>query len=315
MKKVVAIILPCFFVLALCAVFLPREVTVTDFAMNTAVSVTVRSRNCQKIADKALDEIKRVEKLMSATIKDSDVARINSAPSGEYTKVSDEVYNLIELCLEVSKISGGAFDITVNPISELWNFTSENPSVPKKEDIKNLLNSVGYENIALNPTDKSVCLKKEGMSISLGAVAKGYAADCVAEILTSNGVSDAIVDIGGNIYALGEKKIGIQTPFKARGEYSTVCTVKDKSVVTSGPYERYFKEDGKIYHHIIDTKTGYPCESGLISATIISESSALCDALSTAAFALGEDGARDILSQFDAVSAILLTEDGRQVEI
>ncbi len=295
--------------------FVPRTATITDYAMNTVVSVTVRSHSAAAAAQKAIDEVKRIESLMSATVPGSDVYRINSAGAGASVQVSGEVYELIQMSLNVSDITDGAFDITVNPLSELWDFNAADPKVPDAEDIAECLSLVSYRDIALNPAQSSVTLAKEGMSISLGAVAKGYAADRAAQILRDEGVHDAIVDLGGNIYAIGSKRIGIQTPFKSRGEYFTTVDAEDCSVVTSGSYERYFAADDKIYHHIIDPGTGYPSASGLKSATVVSKSSALADALSTALFVAGEDRADSIVSSFDGVYAVLLTEDNRTIEV
>lgn len=298
-----------------CIMLAPKQASITDYAMNTVITVTARSPHADKLCQKALDEVHRIDNLMSPTAEGSDIYRINHAGKGSFTEVSPETYELIELSLKISEKTDGAFDITVNPLSELWGFTSENPSVPSKDAIKDLTQKVNYKNVLLNPDTFSVCLAQDGMSISLGAVAKGYGASQAAKILEDGGAWDGIVDLGGSICVAGNKRIGIQTPFKPRGEYFTVCEVSDTSVVTSGAYERYFKEDGKIYHHIIDPKTGYPAQTDIGSATVISDNGALADALSTAVFVLGLDKAEDVLSDFDKVSAVIYTADGRVVEV
>lgn len=310
MKRLIFSLIAVAVIILIFVFCVPREHTQTDYAMNTVISVTLRSTSAEETAQKAIAEVKRIDSLMSTTLPESDIYKINSAKAGTYVKVSDETYELIKMSLMVSDKTDGAFDITVNPLSEKWNFTSSNPKIPEKEDIEKLLRLVNYKDVLLNDADKSVCLANDGMSISLGAVAKGYAATRAMEILKQAEVKDAIIDLGGNIYALGDKKIGIQTPFKARGEYFTVCEVTDTSVVTSGAYERYFEENGKIYHHIIDPQTGYPADSDIKSVTVISEDSALADALSTAIFVSGTKRAEDILSGFKDAKAIILTNDG-----
>ncbi len=315
MKKTVFTIAIIGALAVLCIALTPRQSSITDYAMNTVISVTARSRHADKLCKKAVDEVRRIDSLMSPTAEGSDIYRINHAEHGTFTEVSPETYELIELSLMVSEKTDGAFDITVNPLSELWDFTSESPSVPSADKIDELIQKVNYKDVLLNPDTHSVCLAKDAMSISLGAVAKGYGASRAARILSDGGAGDAIVDLGGNICVIGNKKIGIQTPFKPRGEYFTVCEAEDISVVTSGAYERYFKEDGKIYHHIIDPKTGYPACSDIGSATVITEDGALADALSTAIFVLGIDKAEDVLSEFDGVSAVIYTADGRVLDI
>ena len=311
MKKVL-IFTSVFAALAVLALyFVPKSASITDYAMNTTVSITARGRSPEAALEAAVSEIKRIDSLMSTTSPTSDIYRINNAEAGEFVQISKEAYELIELSIEVSQASGGSFDITVNPLVELWDISSDNPEIPTESRIEDALSRVDYRNILLRSEDSSVALKEDGMSITLGAVAKGYAADRVAGILKSHGIEDAIVDLGGNIYALGTKTIGLQTPFASRGEYFEKCTVTDKSVVTSGPYERYFEKDGEIYHHIIDPKTGYPSQSGLKSVSVISENSALADALSTALFAAGEDAAEGVLAEFGEPEAILLNKNDK----
>ncbi len=319
MKKTVCWLLSAVLVVVIatvCIYFSVKTDTVTDYAMNTVITVTVKSRNPREDIDAAIAEVKRIDALMSATNPGSDIYRINAAPAGKETKVSKETCELISLAVEISENSDGAFDISVNPLSELWDINSPNPSVPDDEDIKALLECTDYRDIEVNLKNSTVTLKKKGMSISLGAIAKGYAADCVAKLLKDRGVAEAIIDLGGNVYVIGsDKTIGIQTPFKVRGEYFTTCTVSDKSVVTSGAYERYFEKDGKKYHHILNPHTGYPAESGISSVTVISDNSALADGLTTAIYVMGEEKARDIIKKYKDVEVIILTDEGKTLRI
>ncbi len=280
----------------------PKRAQVTDYAMNTTVSIDVTALRAKELAERAVEEIKFLDSLMSATDPRSDVYKLNHADAGTYVKVSPEVFELLIRCHEISEKTDGAFDITVAPLCDLWNVGSADPSVPPKDKIEEALALTDYKQVLLNPLDKTVALGKEGMSITLGAIAKGFAADRVCQILRDGGAREAVIDLGGNIYILGrEKTVGIQTPFALRGEYFDKVTVCDKAVVTSGPYERYFKKDGRIYHHIIDPFTGYPASIERGSATVIAENSALADALSTAVFISGKDALRE----FEDCEAIL----------
>lgn len=299
-----------FLAVFVCIILSPKTKKATDFAMDTVISVTVTSKNPDDDIKAVIEEVKRVDALMSVSGKNSEIKKINSAKAGEKTRVSPEVFHLIKKSLEISEKTDGIFDITINPLSQLWNITSPEPKVPEDKKVKECLQAVNYKNVLLDEGNLTVTLKEENMSITLGAVAKGYAADRAVKILKDRGVEDALVDLGGNIYVLGkEKNIGIQTPFEKRGEFFEKVSVKNTSVVTSGGYERYFEENGKMYHHIIDTKKGYPADSNLLSATVVCENSYLADALSTALFASGEDKAKEIAKKFDGIRVILLRKD------
>ncbi len=302
MNKRVWIFVAAILILGAVLLIMPKRARVTDYAMNTTVSIDVTAHRAKELADRAVAEIKLLDSLMSATDPRSDVYRLNHADAGTYVRVSPEVFELIGKSLEISEKTNGAFDITVAPLCDLWNVGSSDPKIPPEDKIEEALALADYKEVLLNPKDNSVALGKEGMSITLGAIAKGFAADRVCEILRQGGAREAVIDLGGNIYILGrEKTVGIQTPFAPRGEYFRKVTVCDKAVVTSGPYERYFEADGKIYHHIIDPFTGYPANSDRGSATVISKNSALADALSTAVFISGEGA----LMEFEDCEAIL----------
>ena len=315
-KKTIVALTALFLVVLGFALYFSSNITakITDYAMNTQITITAKGLGSKKAVEEAVKEVKRLDRLMSVTVKDSDVYKINNTAPYTAVKVSDEVYSLIELALEVSRKTDGAFDITINPLSELWNISGENPIVPSEADIADCLNLVDYKCIELDSKNKTVMLKSDGMSITLGAIAKGYAADRVKDILKDYGIKDGVIDLGGNVYILGKNKtVGIQTPFKKRGEYYKVCKVSDTSVVTSGSYERYFEQDGAFYHHILDPKTGYPATGGFSSCTVICENSALADALSTAAFVAGRNKAQDIAKDY-GVHIIGYTMDGKVAE-
>jgi len=278
------------------------KVTKTDFCLDTFVSVTCYGENADKAADAAIDEIKRIESVFSPFLETSELYKINQT-AYDGCEISDEMKNVLTKALRVCEITDGAFDITIKPLSDLWNIKSENPKVPDDEAISKAKEKVGYENVSIEGT--TITFKKEGMAIDLGGAAKGYAADRAKDIIKSYGIKNAILDLGGNIYALGksEKKapwrIGLQDPSKERGEFFMAIDLSDSSCVTSGSYERYFEENGKIYHHIIDPLSGTPADSGLISVSVVSESSFEADMLSTAIFVMGEERYEKIKNKFN----------------
>ena len=316
MKKGVCIAVICIVLLGALAWTMPKKAVVRDFAMDTVISVELKAKSPKKTANKAIAEIKRLDCLMSISNPNSDIYKINSAPCATAVKVDKEVFALLEKCMEISQKTDGAFDITVNPLCEIWDIKAKKPKVPKDDQIKTAKESVGYKNLVLDKKNQTVTKKKDSVSITLGAIAKGYATDKAKEILKDCGVKDAIIDFGGNIYIMEKAKtVGLQTPFKPRGEYFKTISISDKSVVTSGLYERYFEEDGKIYHHVIDPKTGYPADTDAMSVSIISGESYLADALSTAVFVSGEKRASVYLKQFEDVHAIIYKKDNSLLEL
>ena len=311
MKKILA---------ALAAVFMltgctPQEVSDTDFLLNTVSTITVYNMNgkkAQEIIDECFSLCRDYENMLSKTIKTSDVSRINSS-GGKAVEVNSETAELINLAVNYSRLSNGKFDITVNSAAELWDFTGENPHIPTDSEIDEALEKINYKNI--NVEGNTVFLNGNGTSIDLGGIAKGYIGDRARDFLMENGVEKAIINLGGNILVItpeGDKKgatIGIQEPFAQQGKLLGTVNIKNGTVVTSGIYERYFEENGKIYHHILDTSTARPVENDLYSVTIIAENSADADALSTACFALGIDEGMKLIESLDNTEAVFVTKD------
>lgn len=242
------------------------------------------------------------------------VFHLNSDGSIEFA-VSDILYEILEKGLYYSGISEGVFDITIEPESSLWDFTSDKSKVPEDLQIKEAVKLTNYKNAMLK--DKKLVLKIPGMGIELGAIAKGFIADQLKEYLKKNGVTSGTVNLGGNVLCIGKKtdgspfRIGIQHPFEDRNEIITAVKAEDISVVSSGIYERYFIQDGKMYHHILDPSTGYPYDNGLVAVTIISGKSADGDALSTTCFAMGMEKGLEFANSLDGVYAVFITEDGK----
>lgn len=251
------------------------------------------------------------EKLISRTIETSEISQINNSDGNPIT-VSNTTTDLLKQGIYYGELTNGAFDITIAPLSTLWDFKNNTGDVPTESEIQNALSLVDYKNIIID--GNTVTLKNPDISIDLGGIAKGYIADKLKEYLQNEGVESALIDLGGNILTVGKKpngskfQIGIKKPFADNEIISTVSIV-DSSVVTSGSYERYFKLNDKIYHHILDTQSGYPCDNGLLSVTILSEKSVDGDALTTSCFALGLDKGVNLIESLDDIDAIFVTTD------
>lgn len=287
----------------------------TEFLLGTVVNIKLLEPQPVEVFNGAFDLIKDIENKMSINIENSEVVRINNNAGKSYVQVSPETYYVIERGKYYSKISNGNFDISIGPLVELWGIGSEDAKVPTQAEIDAVLDKIDYNNVLLNESDKSVMLAKEGMIIDLGGIAKGYAADVIADYLKSKNIHNAIIDLGGNILALGNNgksdnwNIGIQDPFKPRNEYIGILSVNDKTVVTSGVYERYLESEGKRYHHILSPFTGYPVENSLMSVSIVTDKSIDADGLSTSIFALGLENGAELIKKLDGIEAIFVDKD------
>ena len=252
---------------------------------------------------------------MSCQISYSEISKINDNAGIDYVRVSDDTFKVIKEAIDFSKASNDTFDISIGPIIDLWGIGTDNAKVPTKEDIQSKLSLVNYKNILLDENTHSVKLSKKNMKIDLGGIANGYAADKIYAYLKEENLESALINLGGNIYALGTKSnnqpfsIGIQDPTKARGNSIGNIKISNKSVVTSGIYERYLEFNDKIYHHMLDPHTGYPFDNNLSSVTIVSDTSMICDALSTTTFGLGIEGGMKLIDDMDGVDAIFITKD------
>lgn len=282
-------------------------VSKTDFVLDTVASIAVYDRipehEAEELLDQCFSEIRRYEDLFSAEKEGSDVSSIN-ASGGREVKVSAETAELIDTALKYSELSDGAFDITIRPVSKLWDFKSGKGVPPDKKDIEEALKHVDYRNVILDKEKCTVCIKDPEAGIDLGGIAKGYIADRIKDLLKEKGIKSAIINLGGNVLLIGSKPdkkdftVGIEKPF-SDGEMIDEIALSDASVVTSGNYERCFYHDDKLYHHILDTSTGYPAESGLNGVTVVSEHSVDGDALSTTLFCLGKQEAEKLLKRID----------------
>lgn len=292
-------------------------ISATAFKLNTVVTVTVYDSQDQEILDGALALCDEYERIFSRTLPESELYRLNEGQlqedGGNYS-LSDPLAELTAAGLYYGDLSDGAFDISIAPVSSLWDFTSGEGTVPDSEAIAEALELVNYRDVTLE--GNALHFAKEGMQLDLGAVAKGYIADRIKDYLLEQGVESAIIDLGGNILCVGSRpggdpfRIGLQRPFASRRETVATVEITDKSVVSSGIYERYFEEDGVLYHHILNPATGYPYDNGLVSVTIISDKSVDGDGLSTSCFALGLEKGMELIDSLSDVQAVFITEDG-----
>ena len=305
---------------ALCAALLagcagsPEESTQQFYAMNTVMSVTAYGPQGEAAARQAVEEVYRLERLLSVTETGSELYALNHA-LGQWIPLSEDTLELLSFALEMGEETGGALDVTLDPVVRAWGFTTGEYRVPGEEELAELLERAGLERVGLDREGSRARLP-QGMELDLGAVGKGYAADRLKELLEEQGVESAILWLGGNVQALGAKpdgspwRIGVQDPAGEEGESLGVLEVTDRAVVTSGGYQRYFEEDGQIYWHILDPETGLPARSGLSSVTVVGKSGALCDALSTALFVMGEEKAAEYWRAHRDFEAILVRDDG-----
>ncbi|MGM0603524.1 MAG: FAD:protein FMN transferase [Bacillota bacterium] len=285
--------------------------TGSKFLMDTLVQMKVTGENAEKVLDQSFDRIEELENLMSKTLKKSEIYKIND--SKEPVKVSDDTIKVLEKAVHYAELTSGRFDPSIGPLVDLWGIGTKEARVPSRKEISETTKLVNYKNIEID--DNKVFLKQKGMQLDLGAIAKGYAADEVKRIAEENKIKSAFVNLGGNVLVIGHKedgskwRIGIQDPRQNRGNIMAVINAADKTIVTSGNYERYFEEDGKIYHHILDPETGYPADSGLLSVSIISENSFDADALSTSVFILGLERGMEFIKEQEDVEALFITNN------
>lgn len=286
----------------------------TEIFMGTVVKVTLYDNASEEILDKAFDRVVEIEDLVSINKENTELDELNDNAGIKSVKLSDTTYDIIEKGVVYSKLSEGGYDLTIGPLVKLWSIGLPEANVPTEEKIQETIKKIDYAKVELNPETKEVFLSEEGMIIDLGSIAKGYAADEIVKILKEEGVTQAIVDLGGNIFAMGLKqgnknwKIGIQNPFDNRGSSVGSVEVTDKSVVTSGVYERYLEKDGVKYHHILNPKTGYPYETDIVGVSIVADKSIDADALSTLVFTKGIEEGIKFVEKLDGVDAIFIND-------
>lgn len=325
MKRQLAALLLTIFALSLtaCGEAAAESETRTVYAMDTVMNLTVYGENAAAALESAEKELHTLdEAVLSRTAEGSELYALNTS-NGETVEcgADDILPALIETALTISDATDGAFDPTLAPVLDVWGFTKDERRVPSADELKELLSHTGCGKVALEKTaDGWTVTLLDGAQLDLGGIAKGYAADLLRAQLEKEGVTSATLDLGGDVFVMGRKtdgsdwRIAVKDPADTES-YLGVVSAADKFIVTSGVYERYFEENGVRYHHILDPKTGCPAESGLVSVTVLCENGAWADALSTACFVLGPDGALalrdDLADQGTDFELILVTDDGR----
>lgn len=258
----------------------------------------------------AIQEIQRIENLISSWDENSETSFINKNAGIAAVQVSQELFDLITRSKQISLITQGAFDLTYAALDNLWSFEEEKQIIPTNQEVEKVLDNIGFDKIILDETLLTVFLEKEEMKIGFGAIGKGYAAQKTKTILQNNGIESGIINAGGDLYVWGNPpnesawKIGIANPNQSN-EVMAYLAIKSKAVVTSGNYEKFIEIDGKRYTHILDPRTGYPV-SGLKSVTIIAPDSELADALATAVFVLGNKIGLDLINQLPQIDCLLI---------
>ena len=296
----------------------------TGFFFDTVVTITLYDETRSELLDNCLQLCTDYEAKLSRTVTDSEISELNQA-KGQPVTLSEDTVAIINDAIYYSSLSNGAFDITIGSVSSLWDFTgnfggeqslaeqSDTALIPPRQtSIEEQLPHVNYKNILINGHE--VSLNDTETIIDLGGIAKGYIADCLKSYLLEQGVKHAIIDLGGNILTIGNKpdgtpyRIGIKKPFDENGSVITSVNITDQSVVTSGIYERCFTYEGRLYHHVLSPYNGYPVDNGLYSVTIVSDSSAAGDALSTACLVLGLKDGMALIESIPDIEALFITD-------
>ncbi|AQR97418.1 FAD:protein FMN transferase [Clostridium saccharoperbutylacetonicum] len=288
------------------------------YLMGTKISLYIKGEAAEKLAEKAESMLIHYEEVFSANSDSSQLAMLKKTASLAPQEVDAELYELIKIGKKHSLCENTYLNIAIGPLIKLWRIGFEEAQVPGKESIVKILELLKPENIQLDDEKKTVYFLKKGIEIDLGAIAKGYFADKVMEFFKENGAVSAMVDMGGNVLVFGESpskggdwNVGIQNPFLPRGNSVALVKIRDQSVVTSGIYERVFEKDGSKYHHIFDSKTGYPIESNIASLTIIADKSLDCDIYTTKLFGLDAASIIHRVNKIEGMGAIVITVDGK----
>ena len=325
MKKIICTLIACILIVLIyisCANQNNQYYEKSNIVMDTAVTLSASGENSKEAVEESLKRLDEINEMASTSITTSDVYKINSSSGKNYVKVHPEILKMIETSIEYSKLSDGAWDITLGPIINLWGIGTDNERLPSDEEIKAKLPLVGYDKISINENDNSVMLQKEGMAIDLGGIAKGFAADEVLKIYKKYNIENGLINLGSSsIYAVGKNKdnnewsVGIKHPRSENpNEYMGIIKLSNESLSTSGDYERYFIKDNKRYHHIIDPKTGYPVDNGVMSDTIVidgdtTDNGMLSDILTTTVFTLGPEKGLKLIDSLQGVSCEITTSD------
>lgn len=262
----------------------------------------------------AIDEVKRIENLISDWIPTTQISKVNQNAGIQPVKVDQEVYDLVERAIKISKLTSGAFDISYASMDKIWKFDGSMREIPSEEAIKKSVEKVGYQNIILNPKDTTIFLKNKGMKLGLGGIGQGYIADKIKILLKEKGCKSGLVNVSGDINTWGKQPdgqswtVGIVNPMNKNKVFATF-PLDDSAVETSGSYEKYVTFNGKRYSHIIDPRTGYPA-SGIVSVSVFAKQTEIADALATGIFVLGVEIGLDLINQLNGIGCIIVDDKG-----
>lgn len=294
----------------------------TEFLMGTVVTLKIFDGEMETAMDEAFERLEDLTAQISVN-EDSEtslIKKVNNNAGVKPVEVPDEIFYLIETGKEYGEFSDRSFDITIGPLTSLWRIGFPDARKPTAEEITDVLPLINYENLKLDKTRQTVYLEQPDMKIDLGAIAKGFMTDEVVAVLQKHDVTSAIIDLGGNIFVMGKNtsgenwSVGVQDPFSPRGEIIGKMKTSNKSIVTSGIYERYLEVDGEKYHHLLNPKDGYPFENELAGVSVITNQSIDGDALSTILFSKGVEEGLLLAEEMNEVEAIFITKN-REVYI
>jgi thiamine biosynthesis lipoprotein len=306
------------FVLASCAPKPPVEHSRTDFVLGTVCTVRLVQGGDDKLLDTAFARLRQIESELTVNKPGSEIDAVNAAAGKHPVKVGADAIAIIKKDLGYCAMTDGAFDPSVGPLVKLWGIGTDHARLPAQSEIDAAKKLVGWKDIVLDENAGTVYLKRPGMALDLGSGTKGYATDQLVELFKSAGVKSAIIDLGGNIFVMGSRpdgkpwRVGLQNPDSSeRGAYLGIADLSNKTMVTSGVYERFFIKNGKRYHHILDPFTGYPVDNGLTSVTIITDRSFDADGFTTALFAVGRERGMEL--GIKAGVGVIMVDDKNRV--
>ncbi|HHX60871.1 MAG TPA: FAD:protein FMN transferase [Epulopiscium sp.] len=318
-KQIFILFLPIMMILSSCQNKSSAELPSADKTaqlLGTVITAKAYGDNAKVALDIAFDRVQAIENRMSRYKDGSEIDLINQNAGGEAVSISPDTYFVIKTALDYAEKTNGAFNPLIGDIVDLWGIGTENASVPSADELNNFLPYIAYTQLELTENPYTAKLTSNKAKLDLGAIAKGYAADEMRDVLLEQGITSALLNLGGNVIVLGSKpgadlwSIGVQDPLAAdRGDIAAVLKAKNTSVVTSGSYERFFELEGVRYHHIMDPFTGSPAQNGVISSTIITPNSTDADALSTSVYVLGKDKGLALLESLPNVEGVIITED------
>lgn len=317
-KKIILIVIMAITVSLVSCASEPSIVSESYFALDTVVQIKIYYTDSrdhdEEIFDNTFELIDDLENILSVHVEGSDIYNVKVNAGTTPVKVSPIAYNVVADSINYSQMTEGLFDVSAGPLIDLWAIDPPDGHVPTSAELEAVMPLIDYNNIDLS-TENEIYLKQENMIVNLGAIAKGSIADEVKSYLVSQGIESCFINLGGNVLLIGSKpegsgfNIGIQDPFDLRGAYIMALSTSDMAVVSSGDYERYFEQDGKIYHHILNTKTGYPAQTNIKQVSIIAPTSQMADALSTSVLLLGIEDGLKLIESYDNVEAIFITKD------